>query len=74
MPIRLVQEAFSLPVGIVNPNTDPNEPAIVDLANAARFVRQLRASALVACQFFDPVIDGNGNPITKPPLGSTADI
>jgi hypothetical protein len=63
-PIRMVRENIGVPVGLVW--LDGGRPGS-HLANAASFVRHLRAADLAASQFSDPVVRPDGSRISKPP-------
>jgi uncharacterized LabA/DUF88 family protein len=66
LPISLVRQRLGLPIGVVNPNTDPKEPAPAELTAAATFTRRIRTATLAACQFPLTLTDAVGN-IHKPP-------
>ena len=65
LPISMVRNKLQLPVGIVNPNSDPKEGMPNDLRDAATFNRRLYRSALRECQFPLTLQDATGI-ITKP--------
>ena len=65
LPVRLVRTIFNRPVGIVNPNTNPKNKMPADLSAAATFIRQVRRTALAACQF-PPQLSVLRGTITKP--------
>lgn len=65
LPIEMVRDNLSLPVGIVNPNLDPKAYTPKELTDAATFVRRLRRSTLRNCQFPPQLQDSTGT-ITKP--------
>ena len=60
LPIEIVRERLSRPVGVVNPNTSRSERTPVELREAATFLRQLRPNALRNSQFADSLVDGTG--------------
>lgn len=62
LPIRLVQEKFGLPVGVLHPHKEGS----VKLRKAAAFFRPIPAGALAACQFPATMRDRVGR-FTKPP-------
>jgi len=65
LPIEMVREKLSKPVGVVNPNTSPHELTPFELRRAATFLRQLRLKTLQLCQFPAMLHDAHGT-ITKP--------
>ena len=65
LPISFIKEQRKLPVGIVNPNLDPNLVMPVELSKAATFHRQLRPALLWRSQFPPTLTDSQGV-ITKP--------
>lgn len=67
LPIRLVRETLNLPVGVVNPNTNPTEYTPKDLTDAATFTRRLRGNTLRDSQFPPTLRDAHGI-ITKPAI------
>ena len=60
LPIKIVRERLSRPVGVVNPNTTRSSLAPSELREAATFLRQLRPNALRNSQFADSLTDGTG--------------
>lgn len=56
-PIRIVQEEFGLPVGLLNPHPTPSQ-ALLKLKPA--FVRPIRTAPLSASQFPTAVSDARG--------------
>lgn len=62
-PIRIVQDEFTTPVGLLIPHRRPSE-ALRRLNPA--FVKQIRHGPLSASQFPDKVAGSRGQPITKP--------
>lgn len=60
LPIEIVRERPSRPVGVVNPNTTRSSLTSVELREAATFLRQLRHNALRNSQFADSLMDGTG--------------
>ena len=60
LPIEMVRERLSRPVGLVNPNTTRSRLTPVELREAATFLRQLRPNALRNSQFADSLMDGTG--------------
>ena len=60
LPIEIVRERLSRPVGVVNPNTSRSERTPVELREAATFLRQLRPNALRNSRFTDSLVDGTG--------------
>jgi len=65
LPIRLVRENLNLPVGVVNPNVNPNQYTPRELSDAATFTRRLRTNTLRNSQFPPKLTDAHGT-ITKP--------
>ena len=61
-PIKIVQNEFSLSVGVLNPQKKPSR-ALKDVAN---FYRQIRQGTLSASQFPHTLTDATG-PFHKPP-------
>lgn len=62
LPIRIVQQKFGFPVGILN----GSEQVSRTLLNVGAFYKQIRTSALRRSQFPPALTDVNGT-ITKPP-------
>jgi uncharacterized LabA/DUF88 family protein len=62
LPIEIAQSELGMRVGVVN----PHPPARRSRALRPTFFKQLRTSALVACQFPPVLTDGKGE-IRKPP-------
>ena len=65
LPIEIVRDRLSRPVGVVNPNTSRSILTPVELREAATFLRQLRPNALRNSQFPNSLLDGTG-PFFKP--------
>ena len=65
LPISMVREKLSLPMGVVNPNLDPKAFTPKELSDAATFVRRLRGNTLRNCQFPPQLQDSTGV-ISKP--------
>jgi hypothetical protein len=65
LPNRLVRENLNLPVGVVNPNVNPNQYTPIELSDAATFTRRLRTNTLRNSQFPPALRDAHGM-ITKP--------
>ena len=65
LAIRMVREELGLPVGVVNPNTNPKAATPRVLSDAAPFTRRLRSTTLSNCQFPDKLMDKAGR-IEKP--------
>ena len=65
LPISIVRDKLKRPIGVVNPNIDPNEGMPRDLRDAATFHRRLYKSVLAKCLFPDNLQDAKGT-ITKP--------
>ena len=65
LAVRMVREELGLPVGVVNPNTDPKAVTPRVLSDAATFTRRLRWVTLTNCQFPDKLLDDSGR-IEKP--------
>jgi hypothetical protein len=63
-PIRIVQEEFSVPVGLVIPHSRPSH-ALRNLNPV--FVKQIRRGPLSASQFPAKLTDLHGRTISKPP-------
>lgn len=61
-PIRIVQQEFNLPVGLLNPHPKPSQ-ALLNLKPA--FVRSIRSGPLSASQFPAQMTDARGK-FTKP--------
>lgn len=66
LPIAMVRQRLGIPVGVVNPNTDPREVAPAELTAAATFTRRIRKATLGVCQFPPTLTDAVGT-IHKPP-------
>lgn len=62
-PVRLAQEEFGVPVGVVNPH--PAARRSRALVSAAAFFRQLRPATLRDCQFPVRLVDRDGE-FTRP--------
>jgi hypothetical protein len=62
-PIRIVQEEFGMPVGLIIPHRRPSQ-ALCRLGPA--FVKQIRRGPLSASQFPEKVTDSCGRMIRKP--------
>jgi hypothetical protein len=62
LPIRMVQEKFGLPVGVLHPHRE----GAVQLRKAAAFFRPIPLGALAACQF-QPVLRDTYGRFSKPP-------
>jgi hypothetical protein len=62
-PIRVVQDEFEVPVGLIIPHSRPSE-ALRRLRPA--FVKQIRRGPLSASQFPEKVTDARGRTISKP--------
>lgn len=62
LPIKIVSQELSLPVGILN----PHKRFAVELTKVATFKKKIRRGALQACQLPPTLTDANGT-ITKPP-------
>ena len=60
LPIEIVRDRLSRPVGAVNPNTSRSGLTPVELRETATFLRQLRPNALRNSQFADSLMDGTG--------------
>jgi hypothetical protein len=65
LPIGMVRDKLHLPVGIVNPSTNPKFPTPKALRDVATFQRRIWTSTLKNCQFPPVLSDANGV-ITKP--------
>jgi hypothetical protein len=65
LPVRMINDMFHLPMGVVNPNTSPRRKMPAELSSAATFVRQVRVRTLRHC-LFQPVLTDSRGPITKP--------
>ncbi|MDY6916713.1 MAG: NYN domain-containing protein [Chloroflexota bacterium] len=65
LPVSMVRDKLRLPVGIVNPNTDPREGMPKELRDAATFDRRIYRSTLRKCQFPSTLRDATGT-ITRP--------
>jgi hypothetical protein len=63
-PIRIVQDEFKVPVGLLIPHRHPSE-ALRRLNPA--FVKQIRGGPLSASQFPAKLTDSRGRTISKPP-------
>jgi len=61
LPIKIVQEQLSLPVGILN----PHKTFSVELSKVASFRKRIRSGVLEAAQFPESLTDVHGT-ITKP--------
>jgi hypothetical protein len=62
VPIELAQSEFGLKVGVVN----PHPPERRSRAMRPTFFKQLRQSAVRACQFPPTLVDSKGRQIQKP--------
>ena len=69
LPIEIVRDRLDRPVGVVNPNTSRAALTLVELRQAATFLRQIRPNALRNSQFSDSLVDGTGM-FFKPALWS----
>lgn len=67
LPIKMVRDELHLPVGVVNPNTDPRAPMPANLRQAATFTRQLHKGALRASLFPESLKDAKG--VIRKPAG-----
>ena len=65
LAIKMVRDDLGIPVGLVNPNVDPESVTPRVLTASATFTRKLRTSALENNQFPDQIEDSQGI-ITKP--------
>jgi len=65
LPIRMVREKLGLSIGVVNPNLDQKAHTPKELTDAGNFIRRLRNSTLLSCQFPQQLRDSTGI-ITKP--------
>jgi uncharacterized LabA/DUF88 family protein len=61
-PLRLARDELGLTTGVINPHPAGRRSRALQ----ATFFKQLRPSALVACQLPSQVTDGRGRKITKP--------
>ena len=60
LPIKMVRDRLSFPVGIINPNRDQKAATPKELADAATFQRRLRENTLRNCQFTPQLSDAFG--------------
>ena len=60
LPIKMVRDRLSFPVGIINPNRDQKAATPKELADAATFQRRLRENTLRNCQFTPQLSDDVG--------------
>ena len=61
LPVRMVRDKLSLPIGVVNPNPEAKRDYTpVELREAATFLRRVRRNALRNSQFPDSLSDGAG--------------
>lgn len=59
-PIDVVNKRLGKPVGVALPCSNPGRKPSVQLKNAAKFVKNIRATMLGACQFPENMTDGVG--------------
>ena len=65
LAIQMIRDKLNLPIGVVNPNLNPNFLTPKELTDAADFTRRIHLGALRSSQFPNTLQDSKGT-ITKP--------